>query len=80
MENELWNKLEMFVGTGLVNMAVPHYVNEIKEQLTTEQLEPLGDLTEMLTNMFSVKSEVTARQSVEHLIHLAKLGVVKQKT
>jgi hypothetical protein len=79
MENELWNKLEMFVGTGLVNMAVPHYVNEIQEQLTPGQLEPLGDLTEMLTKMFAVKSDTPARKSVEDLIYFAKLGVVKKK-
>jgi hypothetical protein len=79
MENELWDKLEMFVGTGLVKMAIPHYVNEIQEQLSPEQLEPLGDLTEKLTEMFSKKSQTTAKETIEGLIHLAKLGVIKKK-
>lgn len=79
MENELWDKLEMFVGTPLVTMAIPHYVNEIQEQLTLEQLQPLGDLTEMLTKRFSEKSETPAKKIIEGLIHLAKLGVIKKK-
>ncbi len=78
MENELWNKLELFVGTPLVNMAIPHYVNEIQEQLTPEKLEPLGDISVMLTKMLSVKTDVSARQSVENLIYLAKKGAIKK--
>lgn len=79
MDNELWNKLEMFVGTGLVKMAIPHYVNEIQEQLTPGQLEPLGDLTELLTKMFSEKPSTSAKEVIEHFIYLAKLGVIKKK-
>lgn len=79
MDNELWDKLEMFVGTGMVKLAVPHYVNYIHEQLTPEQLEPLGDLTLLLADMFSEKREITAKETVKHLIELAKLGVIKKK-
>lgn len=79
MDNELWDKLEMFVGTGMVKLAIPHYVNYIQEQLTPEQLEPLGDLTLLLTDMFSEKREITAKETVKHLIELAKLGVIKKK-
>ncbi|OAE90318.1 hypothetical protein [Flavobacterium psychrophilum] len=78
MKNELWNKLEMFIGTPLVNMAIPHYVNEIEQQLTPEQLEPLGDLTEMLTERFSEKTDTPAKEIINGLIHLAKLGVIKK--
>lgn len=80
MENELWNKLEMFVGTELVKMAIPHYVNEIQEQLTPEQPEPLGDLTEKLTKMFSKKMDHPAKFYIDGLIDLAKQGAVKKKS
>ena len=79
MENELWAKLEMFVATPLVNIAIPHYVNEMQNELTAEQLEPLGDLTEMLTKMFSEKSSTPAKEIIEHLIYLAKNGYIKKK-
>jgi hypothetical protein len=79
MKNELWDKLEMFVNTPLIEMAIPHFVNELQEQLTPEELEPLGNLAEMLTKMFSKKTEISARKTIEGLIHLAKLGVIKKK-
>jgi hypothetical protein len=80
MENEVWDKLELFVGTPLVNIVIPHYVNEIQEQLTSEQLEPLGDITVLVTKILSVKSDIPARKSVENLIYLAKKGVIKKKS
>ena len=79
MENELWDKLEKFVGTPLVSFAIPHYVNEIENQLSPEQIEPLGDLHHSLTEMFSTKKDEPAKFYIEGLIDLAKRGVIKKK-
>ena len=78
MENELWEKLEMFVGTSLVSLAIPHYVNEIESQLSADQIEPLGDLHQSLTEMFSTKKEKPAKFYIDRLIDLAKRGVIKK--
>ncbi|MCV9929486.1 hypothetical protein OIU83_17630 [Flavobacterium sp. LS1R49] len=79
IDNELWDKLDMFVGTNLLSTAIPHFINEFQERLTPEQLAPLGDLNEMLTNTFSVKTDRSAKEVINGYIHLAKLGVIIKK-
>lgn len=79
INDELWEKLEMFVGTNLLNLAIPHFVNELQERLTPKQLEPLGDLDEMLTKLFSEKSDISAKKRIDFYVDLAQKGVIKKK-
>ena len=80
IDSQLWDKLEKFIENGAGALAVPHVVNEIQEQLTPEQLEPLGDLTEAFLGFFSKKSETRPRDFVAHFIDMAKQGVIKKKS
>ena len=79
IDNELWDKLDMFVGTNLLNIAIPHFINELQERLTPEQLEPLGNLEEMLTGIFSKKSDISAKKRIDFYVDLAQKGVIKKK-
>ena len=79
IESKTWDRLEMLIENGAEALAVPHIVNEIQEQLTPEQLQPLGDLTETFLNIFSKKSDTRPRVFVAGFIEMAKKGVMKKK-
>ena len=80
IDSKNWDRLEQFIDNGAVALAVPHIVKEIQEQLTSEQLEPLGDLTESLLNIFSKKSNARPRVFVAGFIEMAKKGAIKNKS
>jgi hypothetical protein len=79
IDSQNWDRLERFIENGAGLLAVPHVVHEIKDQLTPEQLEPLGDLTEVFIGFFSKKMETRPRDFVAHFIDMAKQGVIKKK-
>ena len=80
IDSKLWDKLFKFVENGAGALAVPYVVNEIKEQLTPKQLEPLGDLTETFLGIFSKKTDTRTRDFVAAFIDMAKQGVIKKKS
>jgi len=76
LSNEQWEKLDMLVRKGAPELAVPQIVEEIKTQLTTEQLKPLGNLQDSFNKIFSSPPKVTVRVFVENFIDMAQKGVI----
>jgi hypothetical protein len=79
IDSENWDKLEMFIESGAPELAIPHLVKEVQQQLTPEQLLPLGDLTETFLGIFSKKTDTPARKFIAFFIDMAQKGVIKKK-
>ena len=82
MNDELWDKCQMMIDAGFIEMVVHLLVKEVQESLTADQLKPLGDLNSFFLKAFSKKQEMPAKKFVYGFIDLARKGVIlgqKQK-
>ena len=77
MNDELWDKYQMMIDAGLIEMVAHVLEEEVQKSLTKEQLNPLGDLRKLFIKVYSTKQELPARKFIAGLIDMAKQGAFK---
>lgn len=76
MNDELWKKCQMMIDAGFIDMVAHLLVKEVQENLTVDQLKPLGDLNSFFLKAFSKKQDMSAKKFVNGFIDLARKGVI----
>ncbi|MFZ4545962.1 MAG: hypothetical protein ACOYN4_00925 [Bacteroidales bacterium] len=79
MDKELWDKCQILIDGGLVELIVDLLVKEVEDNLNPEQLKPLGELRPLFIKMFSEKRDISAEKFLAGFIDLAKRGVIKER-
>lgn len=78
MENELWNKIQMFIDAGRADMVIHLLVEEMEQNLSPKQIQQLGDLKTSLLGIFSGenKPKISAKEFIAGFIDLVKQGAI----
>lgn len=78
MDDQLWDKVQMFIDSGHADMVVHLLVEEMEQNLSPKQMEQLGDLKTKLSDIFSGdnKPQVSAKKFIEGFIDLVKRGAI----
>ena len=78
MDDQLWEKVQMFIDAGQIGMVVHLIVKEFEAQLSEKQFEQLGDLQDRLINIFSgdKKPDLPAKVFIDGFIDLIKRGAI----
>lgn len=78
MDDQLWEKVQMFIDAGQTEMIVHLIINEMESNLSKKQIEQLGDLKTKLISIFSgdKKPEVSAKEFINGFIDLIKRGAI----
>ncbi|AWL78651.1 hypothetical protein DKB58_06685 [Capnocytophaga canimorsus] len=81
MDEQLWEKIQMFIDAGLIGMVSHLLVEEVEQQLTPEQLEPLGDLNHLFLTIFARENnfKTPVKTFVAGLVYMAKTGAIVKK-
>lgn len=78
MDNQLWDRVQMFIDAGRADMVVHLLVDEMRNNLSPLQIQQLGDLEKSLTEIFSGdnKTSVSAKEFIGGFIDLVKRGAI----
>ncbi len=78
MENQLWEKVQMLIDAGRVDMVVHLLVEEMEVHLTEKQIEQLGDLKTSLIGIFSGENRTTvsAKKFIAGFIDMINQGAI----
>ena len=78
MDNQLWDKVQMFIDAGQIEMVVHLIIDEMKSNISEKQFEQLGDLKSSLINVFSgdKKTDTPAKEFIDGFIYLIKQGAI----
>lgn len=78
MDNQLWDKVQVFIDAGRVDMVVHLLVEEMEQNLSPVQIQQLGDLNTKLSDIFSGdnKPQTSAKEFIAGFIDLVKQGAI----
>lgn len=78
MKNDSWEKIQMFIDSNQVELVVHHLIEHLKNNLTPEQFEQLGDIRAKLIRLFTGdnKPEISAKEFMNGFIDLIKKGAI----
>ncbi|GAB6123046.1 hypothetical protein JCM30204_41960 [Dysgonomonas termitidis] len=74
MENELWEKCQMLVDAGSGDLVIHLYEEELRTNLTDEQLQKLGDVHSFLEKM--MEKDIKMKNVISALIDMSRKGVI----
>lgn len=80
MTDEQWNTCQSQIEAGQIEDVLPVLKEELLNELSEEQLQPLGDLDESLRSVLSNPTSTPIRTLILALIEFAKKGMIKVKS
>ncbi len=70
-----WEKIQNQIDEGFIDIVFPDIVSYIKEQLTPDELNRLGDLSKMKPYF----SDELVKKKVDFIIDMTQKGLMKEK-
>lgn len=80
MTDEQWNTCQSLIEAGQIEAVLPVLKEELLNELSEEQLLPLGDLDESLRSVLSNPTSTPIKTLIFALIEFAKKGMIKVKS
>ena len=74
MDNETWDKCQMLVDAGAGHLVIHLYEEELKNNLTAEQMQKLGNVYPLLEKM--LQNDVPMKKVISALIDMSRKGVI----